>query len=337
MANVQKIRKEMVSMKKLTLILTFLLLWTVVCGPSTAQADIPHLISYQGRLTDTSGNAVLNGSYNIKFSIYSSEAGGAPLWFNTRSVTVEDGIFDVLLGEAKTLDLPFDAQYYLGIQVGTEQEMTPRQKLASVGYAYMAEKAEQADNATSATESTNADTVDGIHASTTPEAGKLVALDENIQIPKEVVGGYMYITFTPGVCLDTESEEKIHSNDGLIANHQSVMWSNAHETLYFSLAMPQTILSKPVIMVECTIYYSTSSATQAKFSEISLYEVIWQAGSSVKASQTYIGQNQTGDATIEIINAPFTVNPTAKYYLKVAGATSSAGASLHMIRVKLSY
>ena len=129
-------------MKKLTLILTFLLLWTVVCGPSTAQADIPHLISYQGRLTNTSGDPVGNGIYNIKFSIYSSEAGGSLMWFNTRDITVEDGIFDVLLGEAETLDLPFDAQYYLGIQVGTDPEMTPRQKLASSGYAYRAKTAE---------------------------------------------------------------------------------------------------------------------------------------------------------------------------------------------------
>ena len=193
-------------MKKLTLILTFLLLWTVVCGPWTAYAAIPHLISYQGRLANTNGDAVPNSTYSVTFRIYTSEAGGADIWNETDSVTTREGIFEVLLGGRTALDLPFDTQYYLGIQVGSDPEMTPRQKLASVGYAYMAEKAEQADNATSATEATNADTVDGIHASTTPEANKIVPLDANAQLPTAVIpdGSITQAKlegYAPGECL----------------------------------------------------------------------------------------------------------------------------------------
>lgn len=168
-------------MKKLTLILTFLLLWTVVCGPWTVFAAIPHLISYQGRLTDTIGGAVPNNTYSVTFRIYTSEAGGADIWSETDSVTTREGIFEVLLGGRSALDLPFDTQYYLGIQVGSDPEMTPRQKLASSGYAFNAEKAENASNA---------DTVDGIHASASPQANKLLPLDSNAKLPLSALKVY---------------------------------------------------------------------------------------------------------------------------------------------------
>jgi len=165
-------------MKKLTLILTFLLLWTVVCGPSNVQADIPHLISHQGRLTNTAGAPVPNGTYSVTFRLYTAEAGGSPLWTETHSVTASDGIFEVLMGSNTSLDLPFDTQYYLGIQVGSDPEMTPRQQLASSGYAYRAKMADDAAK------------VGGIEASATPEANKLLALDENGKLPVAALKNY---------------------------------------------------------------------------------------------------------------------------------------------------
>ena len=50
----------------------------------------------------------------------------------------------MLLGSITPLGLLFDVPYYLGIQVGTDLEMTPRVPLSSVGYAYRAGMAEQA-------------------------------------------------------------------------------------------------------------------------------------------------------------------------------------------------
>jgi hypothetical protein len=158
-------------MKKLILILMLALIVTANC----AYGQIPHLMSYQGRLTDIEGIPVPDGIYSATFRVYNTSTGGSPLWYNTRSVTVSDGIFEVLLGEAKVLDLPFDNQYYLAIQVGSTPEMTPRQKLSSSGYAYSARTADDAAK------------VGGIEASATPEANKLVALDENAKVPVSVI------------------------------------------------------------------------------------------------------------------------------------------------------
>jgi len=171
-------------MKRITLILTFLLLWTMVCGLCVAHADVPHLIAYQGRLTDSQGTP-REGSYSVTFRIYNAESGGVLRWQETHSnVTVTSGIFDVLLGSVSPINLPFNEQYYLAIQVGSDAEMTPRQQIASVGYAYKAEKAEEA------TEAINADTVDGIHASSTPEANKLIALNGSGKLSGSVLKTY---------------------------------------------------------------------------------------------------------------------------------------------------
>ena len=152
----------------------------MVCGLCAAHADVPHLIAYQGRLTDSQGTP-REGSYSVTFRIYNAESGGTLRWQETHSnVTVTSGIFDILLGSVSPINLPFNEQYYLAIQVGSDAEMTPRQQIASAGYAFKAEKAEEA------TEAINADTVDGIHASSTPEANKLFVLDENGTLPISV-------------------------------------------------------------------------------------------------------------------------------------------------------
>jgi hypothetical protein len=103
-------------------------------------ADIPHMISYQGRVTDDAGVPVADGTYDMRFRIYDAETGGTLEWDSgTRSVDVEGGVFNVYLGESPqpTLDLPFDEDYWLLVTFdGVNQ--TPRHRFAAAGYAYMA-------------------------------------------------------------------------------------------------------------------------------------------------------------------------------------------------------
>lgn len=124
----------MKTLTKFTLIV-FLLL-TMVCGQWTiTYAAIPHLINYQGRLTDSSGKP-LEGAYNLTFRIYDAETAGNLLWEEIQSgIVIQKGIFSILLGSIKSLDdLPFNKQYYLEIKVNNEV-MTPRQIIASAAYA----------------------------------------------------------------------------------------------------------------------------------------------------------------------------------------------------------
>ena len=103
-------------------------------------ADIPQLVSYQGKVTDTGGTPVPDGSYNMRFSIYNVETGGTDLWYSgTVSVQVTNGVFNVLLGESPqpAINLPFDEDYWLSVWIDGDPQ-TPRQRLGSMGYAYMA-------------------------------------------------------------------------------------------------------------------------------------------------------------------------------------------------------
>jgi hypothetical protein len=106
----------------------------------TASAEIPQYTSYQGRVTDNSGVPVADGTYNMRFRIYDAETGGTMEWDSgTHSEQVEGGVFNVLLGESPhpALDLDFDEDYWLLVTFdGVNQ--TPRQRLTSAGYAYMA-------------------------------------------------------------------------------------------------------------------------------------------------------------------------------------------------------
>jgi len=102
-------------------------------------AQIPQQINYQGMLSDISGNPI-TGTYTINFSIYSDGTTTSSIWMETQSVTVSNGLFNVQLGFNNPIPLYiFDGTIkYLGVQVGTDPEMTPRQKLTSVGYSFKA-------------------------------------------------------------------------------------------------------------------------------------------------------------------------------------------------------
>ena len=119
--------------------------------PATAHTAIPQKINYQGYLTDPQGTAI-DGTVSIVFSIYSQASGGTALWAETQTVTVTDGVFNADLGNTTTLNLPFDTPYYLGTTIGSDSEMTPRQPLTSVGYAFRAKEADSVkDNAVTTT------------------------------------------------------------------------------------------------------------------------------------------------------------------------------------------
>ena len=115
-------------------------------------ADVPKMINFQGRLTDASGKFVSDGNYSLTFKIYSDSSGGSAKWSEAQSVAVSKGLFNVILGVTTPIpDSIFNyPNTWLGIQVGADPEMTPRQRLSSLGYAYY---------------SLNADKLDGYHSS----------------------------------------------------------------------------------------------------------------------------------------------------------------------------
>jgi hypothetical protein len=120
-----------------------------------AAPGIYKTLNYQGKLQDLDGITVPDAAYNIKFTIYDAAAAGNVLWtaresdacgapFNpaAKSVTTSVGVFSTMLGESGDcpLNLDFNSDnYYLGITVGSDAEMTPRKRIGAAGYAFNAD------------------------------------------------------------------------------------------------------------------------------------------------------------------------------------------------------
>lgn len=132
-------------MKRELVFMCALVVLTGFCAPA-ASAGVPQMINYQGTLTDVGGTVVPNGNYSIEFKIYDVASGGASLWSEkwdttTSQVPVVGGTFNVMLGFQNPIPASFFADHpvtYLGIKVGTDSEMLPRQQITSVGYAFTA-------------------------------------------------------------------------------------------------------------------------------------------------------------------------------------------------------
>jgi hypothetical protein len=132
-----------------TLLVVAGLLWAQSVGAlplrSTLHASLSTgTIAYQGRLADANGNP-LTGTYNMIFRLYDTASGGTPLWTEqwtgSNGVKVSDGLFNVMLGSLTPIPqsvVTGHSSLWLGITVGTDDEMTPRVQLGSVPFAVQA-------------------------------------------------------------------------------------------------------------------------------------------------------------------------------------------------------
>ncbi len=119
--------------KRSLISLVALLFISLMVVPGMSNAATHRKINYQGYLTNAAGVPV-NGTVQMVFMIYDVETGGTELWNEAHNVTLNHGVYNVVLGASSLLPnpitLPFDQQYYLGIKVGTDPEMTPRKPLS---------------------------------------------------------------------------------------------------------------------------------------------------------------------------------------------------------------
>jgi len=110
-------------MKRIALFLIF----AFVCV-----AQIPQFVNYQGKLTDFGGIGQ-NDTLDLRFKIFDLAEDGDSLWAATiADVPIVNGLFDVNIGP---IDLPFDEQYWLEVDVDGNV-LSPRVQLTSSPYAF---------------------------------------------------------------------------------------------------------------------------------------------------------------------------------------------------------
>ncbi len=128
-----------------TLVMMALLLFAyhAWAAPSAAPQVAPAsqvntgLLSYQGYLTDANSEP-LSGDVDITFRLYDAPSSGTALWTeahtNTNAVPVADGLFNVMLGSLTPISSTVwsSGASYLGVQVGNDGEMSPREVVGNV-------------------------------------------------------------------------------------------------------------------------------------------------------------------------------------------------------------
>lgn len=113
-----------------------------------ADRSVPGMIDYQGKITNSS-NTPISGSVNLAFAIYAASSGGTAIWSEPHTgITATDGLVHVLLGSRNPLDeTVFDgSDLWLGINVNSDGEMSPRLRIASVPYAINADNLDGKDS-----------------------------------------------------------------------------------------------------------------------------------------------------------------------------------------------
>ncbi|MFK8032402.1 MAG: hypothetical protein AB8G18_19435 [Gammaproteobacteria bacterium] len=130
-----------------------------------ALAAVPDGINYQGYLTDSDGSPV-DTTVTIAFGLYNTELGGVPLWNDSTSVNVDQGLFSLTLGNPVN-PIPaglFDGPVFLGLFVAGE-ELLPRRPFSSNAYSFKAQ---------------DADTVDGVDAAALDQSSEVTTLQSSL-------------------------------------------------------------------------------------------------------------------------------------------------------------
>ncbi len=122
----------------------------VLSLPMWAWAEIPDQMRLQAYLTDDFGNP-LSGNFDVALKLYTTQESDEAIWEDTQSITVDGGFLDLVVGGTENpLDANVfgeDGEAWLGIKIGEDPEMVPRQKITAVPYSTRASIAEYAKEA----------------------------------------------------------------------------------------------------------------------------------------------------------------------------------------------
>jgi hypothetical protein len=134
----------------LALVLSTTLVALAVTTPATAA--VPEQLHYQGVLQNSAGEpihcpdlaACPDGLPDLTFRLYDQAEGGAAIWEETQAdVSIHHGHFQVVLGATSPVGVELlQGSTYLGVEVETAGEMSPRQAVVSTPYALRAQAAD---------------------------------------------------------------------------------------------------------------------------------------------------------------------------------------------------
>ncbi|MBK9097424.1 MAG: hypothetical protein IPM14_04715 [bacterium] len=129
-------------------------IFIVIIFNISVSAQTPRTMSYQGVLTDTSGNPVPNGTYQLFINFYNVASGGSSL--ATRGpipALTSNGLFNIIIGNGEAGNAPLNdfninQQIWMGVKIGSNSsnELLPRAQLTGTFYSFHSDTATYALN-----------------------------------------------------------------------------------------------------------------------------------------------------------------------------------------------
>jgi len=123
---------------KSIMMMTWITVLLLSLPATTFSADALNTFTFQGRLENADGVPV-SSTLNMTFKLYDNQNNS--LWSDSLSVSIVAGSFDLLLGKSESNPIPFTVNQharYIGLAVGSDPEMEPRQEIGGVLRAGMA-------------------------------------------------------------------------------------------------------------------------------------------------------------------------------------------------------
>jgi site-specific recombinase XerD len=114
----------------------------IIASPANSP---PKTLSFHGKLTDANNNPI-TAETPLRFSLYNNEfsSGSAMLWQETQTITPDkNGQFTTTLGQKSPMSsdtFTNNPNLFLGMTIGKESELKPRQQLATLGLSKNAEQ-----------------------------------------------------------------------------------------------------------------------------------------------------------------------------------------------------
>ncbi len=100
---------------------------------SSAYAQVPRLVHYQGEMKNDDG-AAFNGTVDLDFAIYKSPLADTPIWSEIhKNVEISEGRYEVMLGSQNSLNLSF-YEYFLDVRQSGQESRQPRVRIVGSGY-----------------------------------------------------------------------------------------------------------------------------------------------------------------------------------------------------------
>ena len=266
----------------------------LLLSSSLALAVIPPTLNYQGHLTDSSGVPV-DGPVVMQFAIYDVATGGtAPLWSVSRSVIVDQGVFSVELGSS-TAPLPpglFESPLWMGLTIGTDEQMTPLRPISSVGFSFKAH---------------DADTLEGVHASTLDQSAHVIDTANPHSVTAAQTGAI------------SSAEITLHTDDASAHHTKTTSFTELSDQAD-DTQLPATIARDAEIDVDISTHALDATAHHARYIDSEAVTAIMAADG---AGSTLDADLLDGNDSSAFANALHT--HTGSLYSKVAMVAQSGG------------